>query len=246
AKENLDFARREYIEILKPSLDKNKKDKAIYAKIMAELGGNEDMPEKDEPKELKIARKEYEKTKVEAFSGLEGEIRELEVFKNKLLELFEERSRKIVERSLVIFDNYQNNVLVSEGLLSGDISEVDKIVNPNSFTGMRTEKTPISEDSGTKLPERPKVSPVDIDVAIKEALAQNVISLDWEGKRIEIKQAGEAISVFLEGKEIAGGFMSPHGPKVRINKEYNSGFFLADTVQEKALKFAKKTIEKLK
>ena len=56
----------------------------------------------------------------------------------------------------------------------------------------------------------------------------------------------DAVSVFLNGKEIAKGLVTDKGPQVKIHSNLKGGLFLADTVYERAFKQASPLIKAIK
>ena len=61
--EELNEVRGDYIKILVAYEKKLNQDKATFSKIMADLGGNKEMSNREEPKELTLARTKYEEVK---------------------------------------------------------------------------------------------------------------------------------------------------------------------------------------
>ncbi len=131
-------ARVSYVDQLVPYLQKKKKDFAVYAKIMAELGGNSDMPFTGEPKELSLAREEYLKARRESgVRGIVDEIEEVEVLRAEVLKTLDAEMKMRLEKFSTAWDRYLNSQLVAESLLT-DINAVEKIVDPAPFDGLRT------------------------------------------------------------------------------------------------------------
>lgn len=91
---------------------------------------------------------------------------------------------------------------------------------------------------------------VDSSIAETIPLAQNVFPTEFEGKKLEVMHSfpnnPNEIKVFYDGKEIATGEATKNGGVVKIGKQYKSGFLLADTVEEKALKHSASIIKTLK
>lgn len=89
--------------------------------------------------------------------------------------------------------------------------------------------------------------PVDSAIAQTPLVAQNVYPTEFEDKKLEVQHGFPGkpndLKVFYDGKEIAKGIV---GGKVAINKEYKSGFLLADTQEERALSHAHKIIKTLR
>lgn len=84
---------------------------------------------------------------------------------------------------------------------------------------------------------------------LKLSDGQNITDLPFENGKINILRGfGEdknAVNVLLNGKEIAKGVITDKGPNVKIFSNLKGGIFFADTVYERALKAAEKTIKKL-
>jgi hypothetical protein len=106
------------------------------------------------------------------------------------------------------------------------------------------------EQQSAEVVEEPVLSPVDSTIAETSPLAQNVFPTDFDGKKLEVMHSfpdnANQIKVFYDGKEIAVGEATKKGGVVKIKKEYKSGFLLAATIEEKALKHAQTIIKTLK
>ncbi len=79
-------------------------------------------------------------------------------------------------------------------------------------------------------------------------LGETPTAIPFEGGKIYIVQGipgdQNGIHVLLNGKEIAKGAMTVTGPKVSIHSELKGGWFLADTVFERAMKVADNVLKK--
>jgi hypothetical protein len=106
------------------------------------------------------------------------------------------------------------------------------------------------EQQSAEVVTEPVLSPVDSTIAETSPLAQNVFPTDFDGKKLEVMHSfpdnANQIKVFYDGKEIAVGEATKKGGVVKIKKEYKSGFLLAATIEEKALKHAQTIIKTLK
>jgi hypothetical protein len=81
-------------------------------------------------------------------------------------------------------------------------------------------------------------------------LGRNVVPVPFEGGTIHVVSGLSGnisgVEVFLNGKEIGNGVLDAGGAKVEILKNLKGGWFLADTVYERAFKEAQKVIKTLK
>jgi uncharacterized protein (UPF0297 family) len=344
---DLKLLRDKYSSLRIEYLKKIKQDKYVYKMMMNQLGGNKSMPDRPEPINLTEARKEYYQARSSQKMSREVSINESVLYAESEIPNFSIKTQERLKKALSTFDSYSNLPQVSEALLSADFSAVEKIIDPDSFGGMRVTSAEIKNDitpvdiieteprkpeldavllpsekllkmesakteevkvevatpkynpedvkvelmlaSGAnflpkKVVEPEKIAeevkkeevvtekveekqveetkkeevsenaekpaempPVDSIVADKPAEAQNVFPTEFEDKRLEVHHGfpgnPNEIKVSYDGKEIAKGLV---GGKIAINKEFKAGFLLADTQEQRALKYAHTIIKTLK
>ncbi|MFZ2523034.1 MAG: hypothetical protein WAW92_01470 [Minisyncoccia bacterium] len=128
--------------------------------------------------------------------------------------------------------------------------EVELVQEPTNFIPKKVETKQESEIIVQKTPETVQTAPVDSIVAESPVTPQNVFPTEFEGKKLEVQHGfpgkPNEIRVFYDGKEIATGEVTTSGSKTKIIKEFKSGWLLADTEEEKALKHAQIIIKTLR
>lgn len=191
------------------------------------------------------------------FSGMRIDAPSTEVLHNNVIEKAEKIHAVLMPSSSLIIKNSPEedvkNHSVSSGTTTSDAEtpvQVEVMEALNNFVPKNdelvVEKSPEESQSGNVA----KNAPVDSTIAEEPQNPQNVFPTEYEGKSLEVQHGfpgkPNEIRVFYDNKEIAVGEVTRDGGKIKVKKEFKSGFLLADTIEERALKHARTIIKTLK
>ncbi len=128
--------------------------------------------------------------------------------------------------------------------------EVELVQEPTNFVPKKEQNVEEKPAEPAKTEIVPENAPVDISIAELPVTPQNIFPTEFEDKKLEVQHGfpgkPNEIKVFYDGKEIATGEVTKDGGKVKIKKDFKSGWLLVDTQEERALKYAMTIIETLK
>lgn len=251
----LEEARVEYASELVPHLQKTKSHRKVYEKMMSSLGEDREMPKKAESRELVHTRDEYFKVREErskSLFGTNGDVSDavLEVSKlqDEVIKKHSTKEQKFVNKALKLWD--ANISDVHETVTLPMLGDVEFVAHRSRFDGLRTNDPVVLDQNQTPVVqvEKRETAPV---VVKNTVLSKNGnIELDFEGKKLDIVRGGEegqlALSVLLDKKEIARGFLTNKGPDIKIHKEFKHMFLMVDTEEERAFKKAMVLIKTFK
>ena len=238
--QELTVARKYYISFLGPYIRKSRIDKEGYQKLMADLGVKKEMPKRNEPKELTLARSEYENLKHRiretiSENRVESDLSEAETFSSELIKIVKPEAILLPEKLFTVWDRSINNKTI-------DFLLAEKEILPKKESVIQKNDDSIPEVS--KISINPPVENSSIQKEVYEIESTNPkeekFPSEYEGNNVlVIRVKGEkadSIRVLFNEKEIALGGISKKGLEISIKPEFKAGWLFAKTPEERAFK----------
>ncbi len=196
-------------------IKKVREDSKVYRIMMSQLGASKMMPERPEPTELIEAREEYFTLRKKLELERQESIKESGFFADSELPNFSIKHQERLKKALAVFDVYENITQVSESIMNADAKSIEKIVDPESFDGMRvsSSEVPIESHEAEPVVEVRKAE-LDADLVPSEKL------LSMDIKTADDKKPNEDVTSKYKTEDVKIEVMGASGINFLPRKDF--------------------------